>query len=252
MLLQLREELTDVQSKVALYLSVNRFDAAEKLLLATLAEYGPLANIHFNLGLTYHKQSKFPDAIKEFRKALDINPRYVEAALCLAATLCDVSAYEEAQKVFALAKGAVHPKRQLPDLVLGRLANYHAANGNYYGKAGQFQDAINEYRKALQLFPQLPDIKFELAKLYVQNGDLPLAQKELEETLQYQADFIEAMQLLGLVYFRLSAFEKARDIWLRTQSLREDDHISRAYLRILTAVVKTIQKPQQESPAKRP
>lgn len=249
MLLQLREELSDVQNKVTLYLSVNRFDAAEKLLLATLAEYGPLANIHFNLGLTYHKQSKFPDAIKEFRRALDLNPRYVEAALCLAATLCDVSAYEEAQSVFALARGAIHPKRQLPDLVLGRLANYHAANGSYYAKAGQQQDAIGEYRKSLLLFPQLPDIKFELAKLYVQNGDLPLAQKELEETLQYQADFIEALQLLGLVYFRLSAFEKARDVWLRTQSLHEGDPVSRAYLRILGAVVKTTQKLGSTSPA---
>src|SRR3954453_3141286 len=96
-----RAELAEIRKKVALYLSVQRFDAAEKLLRATLTDYGPLANIHNLLGVTFHKQSRFVEALKEFNRALAVNPDFVEAALNLTATLCDLSRYDEAKTVFA-------------------------------------------------------------------------------------------------------------------------------------------------------
>ena len=125
-----RHELGEIFSKVDLYLNVNRFDAAEKLLKSTLSDYGPLANVHNLLGVTYHKQSKFPDAIIEFNSALKTNPEFVEAALNLAATLCDLSRYDDARNVFVRLKALVDPKKKQPNLVLGRLADRHAKNGS--------------------------------------------------------------------------------------------------------------------------
>ena len=212
-----RSELQEVQKKVRLYLSVNRFDAAEKLLKATLSEYGPLANIHNLLGVTYHRQSRFAESIREFNSALSANPEFVEAALNLAATLCDLSQYDEAQKIFQHLSEKVTSRRKQPSLVLGRLANQHAENGLAYEESGMVAEAITEYRKALSLYERMPDVKLSLAKLYLQSGQGDKAKTELEDLLKTMPDHTEAHNWIGIIYYKLGQRDLARHHWEKAQ-----------------------------------
>jgi tetratricopeptide (TPR) repeat protein len=227
-----RAELAEIKKKVDLYLSVGRFEAAEKLLKATLNDYGPLANIHNLFGVTYHRQSKFPDAIKEFQKALLANPEFIEAALNLAATLCDLSHYDEAREVFAKISSQVDPRKRQPTLVLGRLANQHASNGYAYEESGMLSDAIQEYRKALALFERMPDVKMSLAKLYVRVGQNEKARVEFEEIIKLNPNHTEAHTWLGILYYKLSRRDEAKFHWEKAQQGNPNDLSSRAYLRL--------------------
>lgn len=227
-----RSELQEVQKKVRLYLSVNRFDAAEKLLKATLSEYGPLANIHNLLGVTYHRQSRFSDAIKEFNSALSANPEFVEAALNLAATLCDLSQYDEAQQIFQHLNEKISPRRRQPNLVLGRLANQHAENGAAYEESGMVAEAITEYRKALSLYERMPDVKLMLAKLYLQAGQGDKAKTELEDLVKMMPDHTEGHNWLGIIYYKLGQKDLARHHWEKAQQSAPSNMTTRAYIKM--------------------
>ncbi len=135
---------------------MGRYEAAEKLLGNALEEHGSLANIHNLLGVTYHKQSKFADAVVQFTKALKINSAFVEAGLNLAATFCDLGKYDDAKAVFTEVLSVTPPNKKQPELIMGRLANQHAASGDLYEQSGLFLDAIAEYRKALAMFERMP------------------------------------------------------------------------------------------------
>lgn len=228
----LRDELHSVHEKVQLYLSVNRFDAAEKLLHATLMDYGSLANIHNLLGVTFHKQSRFVDAIREFSKALKANPQYTEAALNLAATYCDLSRYEEAREVYTTVASQITARKRVPDLVLGRLANQHAQNGRLYEESGMYSDAIQEYRKALSLFSRMPDVQLALAKLYFRVGQLDRAQKEYEELIAAGVNTPEARTWLGILNYKLGNKGKARRFWEQAQAITPSDPAAKAYARL--------------------
>jgi len=228
----LRDELQDVQDKVDLYLSVNRFDAAEKLLHATLSDYGSLANIHNLLGVTYHRQSRFIDAIREFTKALKANPQFSEAALNLAATYCDLSRYDDAREVYATVTAQVSSRKKVPDLVLGRLANQHAQNGRLYEECTMYADAIQEYRKALTLFSRMPDVQLALAKLYYRSGQIERAQKEFEELIVSGANSPEARTWLSILNYKLGKKGQARKLWEQAQAITPNDPAAKAYARL--------------------
>ncbi len=227
-----RHELGEIFSKVNLYLNVNRFDAAEKLLKATLSDYGSLANVHNLLGVTYHKQSKFPEAIVEFNSALKTNPEFVEAALNLAATLCDLSRYEDARKVFAKLKSQVNPRKKQPSLVLGRLADRHAKNGQAYEESGMHAEAIQEYKKAINLFPNLPDVQLALAKLYIEVDQFNKARTEFEEIIKLYPELGEAHAWLGILYFKQGRKDQAKRHWEQAQQANPNDLSARAFIKI--------------------
>ncbi|MBM4250876.1 MAG: tetratricopeptide repeat protein [Deltaproteobacteria bacterium] len=226
-----RSELLEVKKRTELYLSLSRFDAAEKLLKATLADYGPLANIHNLLGLTFHKQSKFVEAIREFNQALVVNPEFLEAALNLAATLCDVSRYEEANQVFAKLEERVGDRQKQPGLVLGRLANMHVAAGQAYVESGMLQEAIQEYRKALSLYDKMPDVKLNLAKLYVKVGQHEKAKQEFEELVNECPWLSDAHTWLGILQYKLGQRDLAKMHWEKAQESAPEDSTARAYLK---------------------
>lgn len=227
-----RDELNSIVNKVNLYVSVQRYDAAEKLIRAAISDYGHLANMYNLLGVTYHRQSRFVEALDEFRRAISINPSYVEASLNLAATLCDLSRYEEAREIFNNVQSQTNPSKRQPDLILGRLANLHAASGKLYRQSNMHADAIREYRKALSLFERMPDVKLDLARLYMQIGQLDKAQTEFEDLIRHFPEVSEARTWLGVLYLKLGRTEQARDQWLKVQQTDPNDLISRAYLRM--------------------
>ena len=225
-------DLSDIIKKVELYLSVNRFDAAEKLLKATLADYGPLANIYNLLGTTFHKQSKFPEAIENFNRALATNPKFIEAALNLTATLCDVSRYDDAREVFQKTYNQITSPKKVPDLVLGRLANQHGENGYAYEASGMLAEAVQEYRRALTLYPQMPDVNFALAKLYMKLKQFEKARVEFENLAKSYPSLPAPQLWLGVLYYKLGKLDLSKKIWDKIKTEHPDYKPVRSYLKI--------------------
>ncbi|MEI6832826.1 MAG: tetratricopeptide repeat protein [bacterium] len=220
----MRIDFTEINQKVKIYHSVNRFEAAEKLLLTTIDEFGSMANLHNLLGVTYHKQSKFSDAIIQFTKALKINANFIEAGLNLSATFCDLGRYEEAKSIFSEVLAVTPQNRKHPDLVLGRLANQHAECGNLYAQNNMPLDAINEYRRALSIFEKMPDVKLALGQLYIKTGQLERATYELQEAVRMFPDEAQAHLWLGICMWKAGTRDQAVRAWEVARSLDESEN----------------------------
>lgn len=226
----MRYDLSELQNKVRIYHSVGRFEAAEKILLSTIDEYGSLANLHNLLGVTYHKQSKFADAIVQFTKALKINPNFVEAGLNLSATFCDLGRYDDAKTVFSeiLASTPTHKKQ--PELVLGRLANHHAECGHLYAQNNLPHDAINEYKRALSLYERMPDVKIALGQVYFRTNQMDRALYEFQDAVRMFPDEAEAHLWLGVCLWKMDRKDQAMRSWETSRNLDDSTGLPQAYL----------------------
>jgi tetratricopeptide (TPR) repeat protein len=219
-----------------LYLGLGRYDSAEKLIRATLAEDKTQANMINLLGLTFHRQSRFGDALQEFKKSIKTNPEFIEATLNLVATLCDVGRYEEGRDLFEALTAKNRQHKQRPRLVLGRLANLHVESARAYEGVGMHQEAILEYKKALGLFPAMPDVRVLLGRLYIRMREWDRAETEVQEALKEDPTCSEAYALAGFLAYKKGKPSDARDFWLKAQQADPSDATSKAYLRIAEGV----------------
>ena len=92
-----------------------------------------------NLGMIYEILGRFPEAIKTYKKLLDINPKQTDAMFSLGWVLMDEHRYLEAAPFF---KRAVH---------LNPAANTYYGLGMVYNEMGRNEDALLQFRKALQM-----------------------------------------------------------------------------------------------------
>ncbi|SME89869.1 tetratricopeptide repeat protein [Pseudobacteriovorax antillogorgiicola] len=230
----IRAKLREIQEKVSIYLSVNRFGAAEKLLHESIEELGALSNLHNLLGLTFHRQSKFGLAIQQFQKALELNPKFIEAGLNLTILYCDLGLYQQGEQQYQnLNQTFASGSRQLPSLFLGRLANLHCQTAEYYEKAGLRVEAIKEYEKALSIFPSMPDKIYSLASLEYEVGHLEKAKARLREFSGKFAPNTNVYNLLGLIHYREGDYTNAHNYWTKSQEINTEDRISRSLIRCL-------------------
>lgn len=231
----IRENLKDIQEKIKIYLSVNRFSAAESLLIESLDDLGELSNLRNLLGLVYHKQSKFSSAIVEFKKALELNPKYIEASLNLSILYCDLGLYKQGEEQYQnlRTQKASGGTQQIPTLFLGRLANLHCQTAEYYEKSGLKLEAVKEYEKALNIYPNMPDRILSLANLEYEVGQMGKAKTRLREFLNKFSPDTRVYNLLGLIHYKEGDFPTSYNYWSKSQEIDSGDRVSRSFIRCL-------------------
>ena len=232
--MSIRDTLREIQDKVDIYLSVERFQVAEKLILGALKELGDLANLHNLLGLTYHRQSRFNDAIASFENARRINPKFIEPILNLTIIHLDLGLYEEAERFYEQAKNSLEAEdSQLSSLLVGRLANMHAETARAYEKVGLVGEAIKEFEKATALYPNMPDIILHLAQLEIQNGRRDRAQSYLLDMERRFSPDPLVQNFIGLIAYQNGDYVEAKSRWRKAQEIHPEDRLSKSYLRCL-------------------
>lgn len=227
-----REHLSSIERKVSLYLKVQKYPAAHDLIRHSKLLFPHAANLDLLQGIVYHRQSKLPEAVKAFGEALVKNPEYLEAAIHLALILSDVGQYDEAAEVFETIKKLTGRPGQIPKVLRGKIANSHAENGRNYEKAGLFQEAAQEYQKALALYEKMPDIKIRLAKIYMKSNQPTKAYRELTEALDFHPVNAQAMTLLGILSYRSGKNQSALDYFKKAQHHAKHDRLLATYLRL--------------------
>ena len=140
-----------------------KYSEAEPILRNVISENPKYADVHNKLGIIYHLKGDFRRAAEYFNKALQLNPHYTEASLNLAITYNDMGEFKKAQEVFSLAAQRAHPDPAMIDpFVAGKIANEHFKLGNIYLDLNMNVEAAEEYRKAIRLYPRLPDVHTKL------------------------------------------------------------------------------------------
>jgi cytochrome c-type biogenesis protein CcmH/NrfG len=71
-----------------------------------------------------------------------------------------------------------------------------------YGSAHQFKDAENYYTKSLQIDPKNTGTRTELASVLYYQGDVDGALRELQNSLKYSPNDVNALFNLGMIKFK--------------------------------------------------
>jgi len=191
-----------------------RYPEAENLFL-TLAETSGrgYADIYNRLGLITAFQGQIETAAEWFQKAVQANPRYTEASLNLAVTYADLSRYDDAERVYDEAARMVRGAQSPDFYVRGRLANEHAALGDRYGNLGLLDEALEEYRKALRLCPEFPDIITKVGIILREQGAYDEAIRVFLRAKEVSPEYSLASIHLGITYYMSGFLDLAREEW---------------------------------------
>ncbi|MEX1258724.1 MAG: tetratricopeptide repeat protein [Gemmatimonadota bacterium] len=173
-----------------------------------------------------------PDrALDEFDQAIRLNPRYADAHLNRVVILSELGRSDEAgESVDRLRELDAAADDSFPAELGNRIAVDHSRLGDLYMQAGRAEDAVEEYRKALEIRPWFVDIRNRLAQGFVAMGELEDAVDELTLVLAEHPSFLDARVRLGALLLRMGRRDDAIAEWRRCLEMDPHDRRSRAYL----------------------
>ncbi len=201
--------------------------AAAKDLLTDLDHAGQsTAESQYLFGTILHRENRFAEAVDRFKRALQLDPHFTDAAISLSIIYNDTGHYQEGAQVFAQAEKAAFHKSiaPTPSIVLAReLSQRHLELGNMYRKLQRFDEAANEFLKAARVDEENVEARILLAKTHGQRGQMKQAQVELEKLVRDYPDHVAARVHLALLYYALGNVVDAQ-IELHEAQLKEPNN----------------------------
>ncbi|OFZ28663.1 MAG: hypothetical protein A2622_06130 [Bdellovibrionales bacterium RIFCSPHIGHO2_01_FULL_40_29] len=196
------------------------------------------------LATIYYDQGKFNKAISTFKKALEIDPGYTDAAVGLSIILNDIGRYDEAKKIFNDAKALLDSKKQVtPDQTQNlneKFASKHAELADLYFQHKHYTEAIEQYSKAFHISSKKSDFAVRLAETYVQAGQKDKAVRELKTLLQTEPKLITPRLKLGLILYNFHHIAEAVDQWENVLRYEPQNSEALRYLKMAQAAGVTI------------
>jgi tetratricopeptide (TPR) repeat protein len=204
-------------------------------LLESVVDSGrAFADVHHLLGVSLSLLGQTERALQELDRALELNPKYVEALIHRGLVLNELGRTDEAQEAFARAASNFDRSSSgLPAPVAAQLANRHAELADTYATAGALDRAIEEYQRALELGPEFHDLRYRLARLLLEAGRSLEAREALERVLDARPAFVDAEAALGLAHYLSGDAAGARDVWEACLARRPENARVEAYLSML-------------------
>jgi Tfp pilus assembly protein PilF len=205
-------------------------------LLESVVDSGrAFADVHHLLGVSLSLLGQAERALSELGRALELNPRYVEALIHRGLVLNDLGRTDEAQESFGrAAENLAQPKAGLPGPIAAQLANRHAELGESYAAAGALSRAIEQYESALELGPEFHDLRYRMARLLLEAGRPLEAREALEQVALARPSFVDAEAALGLAHYLSGDAAGARAVWESCLERRPENTKVEAYLAMLS------------------
>lgn len=139
-----------------IYLRVGQFEKGKDLLESILEINPTNAQAKHLLGKFYYMEGNYRAAARELGDAYDLAPDDTSVAYTLALAYLEQRQKEEAQRIF----------QQMLDS-LGETAQLRILFGRAYRAAEYWQEAVDEFKRALELDPDLPRANYYLGLTYL-------------------------------------------------------------------------------------
>jgi tetratricopeptide (TPR) repeat protein len=160
---------------------------------ATRGEIGQ-ENALYEKGEAAYEASNYQEAVENFSKAVHLKPNWAQAHYALALSLIEMdnlkAAFEEFKQVVKLK----------PSYQLMVLSSYDM--GNACLDLGEYKAAIDAYKHAIELNPELSQPHNNLGLAYAALGQLAEAVAEFNRAVKLKADYAEARFNLGVAYLQ--------------------------------------------------
>ena len=181
------------------------------------------------LGLAHSMRGRLDEAVKAYRACLDINPQFAEAHNNLGTVYDRMGRLDEAENEWKAAlQDPLYQNRELAYTNLARL----------YIVQDRLDEAFDSVQKAIQIQPRLAMAHNLRGQVYEKRNDLDNAAASYEAAVKIVPDDVLFNYNLGVAYFKLTEYPKARETFLKIQARVTDpdmrDAISR-YLRLIGA-----------------
>lgn len=192
------------------------------------------------LATIYYDQGKFNKAISTFKKALEIDPAYTDAAVGLSIILNDIGRYDDAKKVFEDARTQLELKKQNQSEnsehnLNEKFALKHAELADLYLQHKRFAESAEQYQKAISLSAKKIDLNLRLAECYVQAGQKDKAIQGLKALLQMDPKLSAPRLKLGLILYNSHHIAEAVDQWETVLHYDSKNHDAIRYLKMAQA-----------------
>lgn len=222
--------IQEIQSK----LQTKKYRDAESLIEKSLLIEPDNADFFYLRGLLRSYQGKLVESIDDLKQSLNLEPKHTDAAVCLSVILNDIGRYDEAKKIFEQANQSVFLKQAGDDEQIDRrFAVKHFELGDLYFRYRRFDEAIEEYNKAILLDPVTVELRVKRAKAFAKKGFITRAIQDLQSLKNERATDLSVRIQLGLLHYSQG---NALDAELEWESVLEMDPVHReaiAYLDLL-------------------
>jgi tetratricopeptide (TPR) repeat protein len=214
-------------------LSRRNFAQAETLIRERLKQDPNSPDAHYLLGVMHYFQGQVGLTVDNLKKALAIDPRHTDAAVCLSVLFNDIGKYDDAKRVFEQANQSVVHKKTGDDAGVDRkFAVKHLELADLYFRYRRYDESIEEYGKAARLDPSTLEIRIRRAKAYAKKGFLTRSMQELQQLKREHPHYVPARIQLGLLHYSQGNVLDAELEWENIITIEPENREAQAYLQM--------------------
>ncbi len=190
-----------------------KYKTCEPILNDLLLYNNKTPEIFQMLATIAYDKGKFNMAIKYFKRALEIDPSYIDASVGLSIIYNDLGRYEEGRKEFETAKKIFADKKNTQSLFTNEiLAKKHEELGDLYSSYRRHEEALENFLKAKSLHYDAPVI-LKVADSYIKLDRARTAVLELRALIKHNPHVLAARQKLAEIYYDAGKIIDAIETW---------------------------------------
>lgn len=190
------------------------YRATQNLIVQILPKNDRIPEIYQMLATIFYTNGQFNKAIKTFKRALEIDPNYTDASVGLSIILNDIGRYEEGRKVFLEAQSRLDKKNRRPDpSVNDKIASKYEELAELLIQCQKFDEAIEQYQKALPLSKRKTNIMMSIAECLVKTGQKEKAIRELKNLVKDFPQNIPGRNKLASLLYEANKVSEAMEHW---------------------------------------
>ena len=209
------------------------YKRAEPILHQILLRNNRIAEVFLMLATIYYEHGKFTKAINTFKRALEVDPTYADASIGLSIVLNDLGRYEEGRVAFEDAQNLLQKNKTQADPFLDeKLSVKHAEIGDLYFQYSRWEEAIEQYYKAVRLTLKKMDLLLKIADAFVKKGESRHAVRELKNVIRDYPQYIPGRIKLGIVLYNSQNIQEAVQTWESVLSRDPDNQEAKNFIRI--------------------
>jgi len=176
-------------------------DASARLIAAAATRVIVDPDDHFARGEAHYKAGRYEAAVKELQEAVKLSPDWEDPHYVLALSLTELGKLKEAIAEF----------KQVIEFALKdepKILSFYNM-GNAYADLGDYEEAIEGYRRAIKLNSKLSKPHNNLGLAYAALNRIEEAVTEFKEAVRLKPDYAEAHYNLGVAYLQLGRKQEA-------------------------------------------
>jgi tetratricopeptide (TPR) repeat protein len=167
-----------------------------QILIDRILRDGDSAEAHLMMGASQLTVRDYPSAVKEFERAIELNPKLPVAHSLYGQALLGAGNRDASLKAFQ-EELEINPNDFEANLYMGILLK----------EDQKFAEALGYFQKALRARPREVNVIYFIANANMALGQINEAHAQLEQIVKDAPDFVEAHVLLATVYYRLKRKE---------------------------------------------